>query len=145
MTTTKKYPVLVVIQLSGGNDYMNTVIPYSDGLYYDFRPVLGIPAEDVLPIDDKLGFHPSARPVKKKFWDTGKMALIHGVGYPNPNRSHFRSMDIWHTCEPEKLGTEGWVGRAIREVDPTEENVLTGVNFGPGLPRALAAPGVPVA
>jgi hypothetical protein len=73
------------------------------------------------------------------------VAIIQGIGYPNPNRSHFRSMDIWHTCEPDKVGTEGWLGRAIRDIDPHKENVLTGVNFGRGLPRALAAPGVPVA
>ena len=80
----------------------------------------------------------------KELWDQGN-AIIQGVGYPNPVRSHFRSMDIWHTCEPDKVGTEGWLGRAIRDIDPHKENVLTGVNFGRGLPRALAAPGVPVA
>ena len=78
-------------------------------------------------------------------YDQGKIALINGIGYPNPNRSHFRSMDIWHTCEPDKMGNEGWLGRVIRDLDPNAENVLTGVNFGRGLPRALALNGVPVA
>ena len=73
------------------------------------------------------------------------MAIIHGVGYANSPRSHFRSMDIWHTCEPDKLGTEGWLGRATRDIDPNKENVVTAVSFGPSLPRALALPGVPVA
>ncbi|MFQ6027180.1 MAG: DUF1501 domain-containing protein [Dehalococcoidia bacterium] len=145
MTSSTKDPVLVVIQLSGANDYMNTVIPYTDPNYYDFRPVVAIPQGEVVPIDGQLAFHPSVVPLKEKFWDTGKMSLIHGVGYPNPNRSHFRSMDIWHTCEPEIMGTEGWLGRAIRDLDPAAENVLTGVNIGPSLPRALAVPGVPVA
>ena len=144
MTTSTKDPVLVVIQLSGANDYMNTVIPYTDPNYYDFRPVVSIPQDEVVPIDSQLAFHPSVSPMKAKFWDTGKMALIHGVGYPNPNRSHFRSMDIWHTCEPEIMGTEGWLGRAIRDLDTASENVLTGVNIGPSLPRAMAVPGVPV-
>ena len=144
MTTSTKDPVLVVIQLSGANDYMNTVIPYTDPNYYDFRPVVSIPQDEVVPIDNQLAFHPSVSPMKAKFWDTGKMALIHGVGYPNPNRSHFRSMDIWHTCEPEIMGTEGWLGRAIRDLDTASENVLTGVNIGPSLPRAMAVPGVPV-
>jgi uncharacterized protein (DUF1501 family) len=81
----------------------------------------------------------------KALYDEGKVAVIQGVGYPTPNRSHFRSMDIWHTCEPEKMADEGWLGRAIRDLDPNKENVLTGVNFGRGLPKALAAPGVPVA
>ena len=144
MVASTKDPVLVVIQLSGANDYMNTVIPYADPLYYDFRPVVAVPQNEVMPIDDKLAFHTFTTPVNEKFWDTGKMALIHGVGYPNPNRSHFRSMDIWHTCEPDILGTEGWLGRAIRDLDPKAENVLTGVNFGSSLPRAMAVSGVPV-
>ena len=143
--TKTKDPVLVVVQLSGGNDYLNTIIPYNNGLYQDYRPNIGIPQEDVIPIDDELGFNPNLAPLKEKFWDTGKMALVHGVGFEGCNRSHFRSMDVWHTAEPDKMGTEGWLGRAIREVDPRGDNVLTGVSFGPGLPRAMALPGVPVA
>jgi uncharacterized protein (DUF1501 family) len=73
------------------------------------------------------------------------VAVLQGIGYPNPIRSHFRSMDIWHTAEPNKVITEGWLGKAIRDIDPQHENVLTAVNFGRGLPRALAAPGVSVA
>jgi uncharacterized protein (DUF1501 family) len=73
------------------------------------------------------------------------MAIIHGVGYANAPRFHFRSMDIWHTCEPDKLGTEGWLGRATKEIDPNKENVVTTVSFGPSLFRALTLPGVPVA
>ncbi len=144
MTTTKKDPILVVIQLTGGNDYLNTVIPYGNPRYYDNRPNVGIPQEQVLPIDDQFGFNPAMAPVKD-LYDQGKVAVVNGVGYPNPNRSHFRSMDIWHTCEPDKVGTEGWVGRVIRDLDPRAENVLTGVNFGRGLPRAMALSGVPVA
>ncbi len=144
MTTTKKDPVLVVVQLTGANDYMNTVIPYANPLYHDNRPTVGIPEDQVLPIDDQVGFNPACGPIKE-LYDQGKVAIINGVGYPSPNRSHFRSMDIWHTCEPEKIATEGWLGRVIRDLDPKAENVLTGVNFGRGLPRALALPGVPVA
>ena len=144
MTSTKKDPVLVVVQLTGGSDYMNMVVPYADPLYYDNRPTVGIPAEEVLPIDDRFGFNPTLGPIKD-LYDQGQVAVINGVGYPNPNRSHFRAMDIWHTCEPEKIATEGWLGRVIRDIDPHGENVLTGVNFGRGLPRALALTGVPVA
>ena len=144
MTTTTKDPILVVIQLTGGNDYLNTVIPYNDGRYHDSRPTVGIPADQVLPINDTYGFNP-ALPEFKQLYDAGKVAVINGIGYPAPNRSHFRSMDIWHTCEPEKVGTEGWLGRVIRDIDPHAENVLTGVNFGRGLPRAMALSGVPVA
>jgi len=144
MTSTKKDPVLVVLQLSGGNDALNTVVPHGDPRYYDNRPNVRVPEDQVLKIDDNVGLNPNMGPMKK-IYDEGKMAVIQGVGYPNPNRSHFRSMDIWHTCEPDTQGTEGWLGRAIKEIDPNKENVLTAVNFGRGLPRALAAPGVPVA
>ncbi len=139
-----KERVIVVLSLSGGNDGLNTLIPYSNPAYYDYRGTLGIPEDQVIPINDEVGFHPSMTELKK-IYDEGNMAVIQGVGYPNPSRSHFRSMDIWHTCEPDTIGSEGWLGRTIRDLDPNHENVLTGVNFGRGLPRALAAPGVPVA
>jgi len=144
MTTIKKDPVLVVFQLSGGNDYLNTIIPYSNPLYQDNRPAVGIAEERVIKIDDKVGFHPEMAPLKN-IWDRGDMAIVHGIGYANSPRSHFRSMDIWHTCEPDKLGTEGWLGRATRDIDPKKENVLTTVSFGPSLFRALVLPGTPVA
>ena len=144
MTSSKKDPVLVVLQLTGGNDALNTIVPYADPLYMDNRPVVRVEPEQVLPINGQVGFNPVMAPIKD-LYDQGKVAVIQGIGYPNPNRSHFRSMDIWHTSEPDKLGTEGWLGRAIRDIDPHKENVLTGVNFGRGLPRAMAAAEVPVA
>jgi len=143
MATTKA-PVLVVLQLSGGNDYMNTVIPYANSLYWENRPVVNIPEDKIIPLDDKVGFNPSMAALKP-FYDEGTMALIHGVGYNNSPRSHFRSMDIWHTCEPDIVGTEGWLGRALRDLDPKKENVVTGVSFGPSMFRAMSLPGVPVA
>jgi uncharacterized protein (DUF1501 family) len=135
-------PVLVVLQLSGGNDFMSTVIPYGDPFYYDFRKTVAIPEEKVLNIDDRFGMHPSMGPVKN-LYDLGKVAVINGIGYPDPDRSHFRSMDIWHTAEPTKAASEGWLGRAIRELDPNKQNVLTGVSFGRGLPRAMYLSGTP--
>jgi uncharacterized protein (DUF1501 family) len=144
MTSNKKDPVLVVLQMSGAYDALNTIIPYNDPLYMDYRPVLKVEPEQVLPIDGKVGFHPAMAPIKE-LYDQGKVAIIQGIGYPNPIRSHFRSMDIWHTAEPAKMVTDGWLGRTIRDLDPHKENVLTAVNFGRGLPRALAAPGVSVA
>ena len=124
MTATKKDPILVVIQLTGGNDYLNTLIPHGDSLYYDNRPNVGISPDDVLRIDDHLGFNPAMAPIKT-LYDQGNVAVINGIGYPNPNRSHFRSMDIWHTAEPDKVGNDGWLGRVIRDLDPNAENVLT--------------------
>lgn len=143
MAVNAKAPVLVVVQLTGGNDFMNTIIPYTNGVYHDSRPTVGIPAEQVLPCSETLGFNPHAAPLKS-LYDAGKVAIIQGIGYPNANRSHFRGMDIWHTCEPNRIVTEGWLGKAIRDLDPGHENVLTGVSFGRGLPRAMVAPGVPV-
>ena len=135
---------VVVLQLSGGNDALNTVIPYSNGLYYDQRPYLGILEERSLHLDGELALNPAMGPIKA-LWDEGKVAVINGVGYPNPNRSHFRSMDVWHTAQPADVAPEGWLGQAIRELDPKSENVVTGVNFGRGLPRAMYAKDVPVA
>ena len=144
MTVAEKDPVLVVLQLTGGNDYLNTVVPYADPLYRDYRPVVTVPEDQVLPLDDQVGLHPSMAPVRDLYQE-GRVAIIHGVGYANSPRSHFRSMDIWHTCEPDKLGTEGWLGRVVRDLDPNKENVVTAVSMGPSLFRALAAPGVSVA
>ena len=144
MVSNKKERSLVVIELAGGNDALNTVIPYNNGLYYDFRPGIAIPQEDVLRIDGELGFNPNMSPVKD-LWDQGKLAVINGIGYPAPNRSHFRSRDIWYTAEPESIGSQGWLGAALRDLDPAAENVLTGINIGRGLPRALVCKGVPVA
>ena len=144
MTTKTNEKNLVVVQLSGGNDALNTIIPYGDDLYYDNRPYVNIPQEKILKIDNYLGFNPSMAPLKE-LYEKGNVAIINGIGYSEPNRSHFRAMDIWHTGETKSVGTEGWLGRAIKELDPTSENVLTGVNFGRGLPRALYAKNVPVA
>ena len=144
MVSTKREKFLVVVQLGGGNDYLNTVVPYEDGHYLDNRPNVNVDPQTVLPLEDGLGLNPNMVPIKN-LWDEGKVAIINGIGYPNPNRSHFRGMDIWHTCDPEKLATEGWLGRAIRDLDPSAKNVLTGINYGKGLPRALSCQGVPVA
>ena len=144
MGSTVKDPVLSVMSLSGGNDGLNTVIPYNDPNYRDYRKALGIPEDQIIPITDQLGLHPAMAPLKK-YWDEGSLAIIQGIGYPNGSLSHFRSMDIWATCEPEELGVVGWLGSVIQDVDPPGDNVLTGVNFGRGLPRSLAKEGVAVA
>ena len=102
-----------------------------------------IARDTVLPVDDELGFDPNMGPWKDVCGD-GKDAIIHGIGFENSPRSHFRAMDIWHTCEPEVVGTEGWVAKVVRDLDPQGENVLKCVNFGQGLPRALALRGVPI-
>ena len=143
MVTDTKEQVLVVIQLSGGNDFMNTVVPYGNELYYDFRKALAVAENDILPINNQIGFPQYARPFHEEYMN-GKMAIVQGVGYPDSTRSHFRSMDIWHTCVPETIADEGWLGRTIRNLDPNKENPLTAVSIGQGLPRALSAKNVTV-
>ena len=145
MTSTTKDPILVVIQLTGGNDYLNTVIPYNHGRYRDSRPTVGIPADWALPIDDTYAFNP-ALPEIKALYDAGKVAVINCVGFPTPNRSHFRSMDIWHTCEPEKLRIPraGWAG-SFATLTPTPRTCSRALTSADGLPRAMALSGVLVA
>ena len=140
----KKERKLVVVQLSGGNDYLNCVVPYDDPRYVDNRPNVRITEDRVLPLDGTYGLNPGMQPIKE-LYDQGKVAVIHGVGYPEPNRSHFRSMDIWHTAEPRHIANEGWLGNSVRQMYPEGDNVVAAVNFGGGLPRALIAKGAPVA
>ncbi|HEU5290710.1 MAG TPA: DUF1501 domain-containing protein [Cyclobacteriaceae bacterium] len=105
--------VLVVIQLSGGNDGLNTIIPYQNDLYYQHRPTLAISKSNVLKASDSLGFHPSLTKLNE-LYDQGYLSVINNVGYPNPDRSHFRSMDIWHTAsDATEYLTTGWVGRYL--------------------------------
>lgn len=144
MGTTDKDPVVVVVELAGGNDYLNTVIPYTDPNYYDNRKTLRVEEDEVLKLDGELGLNPNMGPMKD-LYEAGDLAIIHGVGYENASRSHFRSMDIWHTCEPVAVADDGWIGRAEREIDPKGENTVGIVSVGYGLPRALVAEGVPVA
>ncbi len=142
-TKLQKPPVLVVIQLSGGLDFLNTLIPYQSGVIRDARPHVMVPMEDALPLDDELAWHPAAKALKE-LYDAGHVAVVQGVGWENSSRSHFRAMDIWHTCEPDEIATEGWLAKVTREFDAASENPLTAVSFGLDLPRALAASGVTV-
>ena len=135
---------IVVVQLSGGNDYLNCVIPYEDPNYLDNRPNVRLNEDQVIPIGQGLGMNPAMAPIKE-LYDQGKVAIIHGTGYPDPNRSHFRSMDIWHTAEPTKVGNEGWLGNAVNQMHPKHDNVVAAVNFGSALPRALVSHQAPVA
>jgi len=131
-------PILVLIQLAGGNDGLNTVVPYTNDFYHNARPAIGIKADSVLNLSDTLGLNPSLTGFKDLF-DAGHLSVISGVGYPNPNRSHFRSTEIWQTASDEdKYLTDGWLGRyfdnACKGCDPT-----IAVNIGPRLPQALSS------
>jgi uncharacterized protein (DUF1501 family) len=106
-----KERVLVILELTGGNDGLNTVIPYRDDLYYRNRPTLGIKKDRVLKVDDHVGLHPRLEGLHQLHKD-GQLAIVQGVGYPNPDRSHFESMDIWQAADPTRRTTTGWVARA---------------------------------
>jgi len=134
--TGKDGKILVVVQLSGGNDGLNTVVPFGDDAYHRARPGLRHDDKSVLKLDNYLGLHPNLAPFKE-LYDNGRMAVVQGVGYPNPNRSHFRSMDIWHSAAPDKeVVTTGWVGKyfdnTCNGADPH-----VGVSIGEQMPLAM--------
>lgn len=131
-----KKNVLVVIQLSGGNDGLGTVIPYTDGTYFTSRPTLALKSEQILRLTDSVGLHPNLKGLKG-LYDNGHMAVMQGVGYPNPNRSHFRSMAIWQSARPDVNEPTGWLGRLLEAEDDDEENTLRALNIGALLPRTL--------
>ncbi|MFN9549011.1 MAG: DUF1501 domain-containing protein [Pirellulaceae bacterium] len=103
--------VLVVVQLTGGNDGLNTVVPFREDAYYRARPKLALPADRLLKLDDQFGLHPAMTGLRDLV-DKGRFSIVHGVGYPTPNRSHFESMDVWHSCQQKsRREREGWIGR----------------------------------
>ena len=125
---------LVVIQLTGGNDGLNTLVPYTNPAYYAARPNIAIPRSEVLTLGQGLGMHPALMPLMG-LWDAGQLAWMENVGYPNPNRSHFASMAIWHTADPSQASSEGWIGRISEQIgDP-----FCACNIGTATPLALIA------
>jgi uncharacterized protein (DUF1501 family) len=138
IATGRDNPILVLIQLAGGNDGLNAVVPYTNDFYYKARPTISIPADQALKLSDTLGFHPSMTGFKSLF-DAGQLSVVNGVGYPNPNRSHFRSTEIWQTAsDEEQYLTDGWLGRyfdnACQGCDPT-----VGLSIGPAMPQAFSS------
>jgi uncharacterized protein (DUF1501 family) len=129
---------LVIVQLAGGNDGLNTLIPYADGAYYDARPDLAINPEAALHLDDRVALHPNLGGLKGLF-DDGRLAIVQGAGYPEPNRSHFRSMEIWHTASTATDVRNGWLGRLL---DVTKEDLSAlwrAANVGAAAPLSLAS------
>ena len=136
--TGKEGTILVVLQMAGGNDGLNMVVPYADDAYHRARPRLAVPADQILRIDNYVGLNPKLTGLKALF-DEGYLAVIQGVGYPNPNRSHFRSTEIWQTAsDADRNVNEGWLGRYFDNccagADPT-----VGVAIGEETPQAFAA------
>jgi uncharacterized protein (DUF1501 family) len=138
IVTGKDGTILVVLQMAGGNDGLNTVIPYADDAYHVARPRLRLAADQVLKIDNHIGLNPKLSGLKS-FYDEGHLAIVQGVGYPNPNRSHFRSTEIWQTAsDADHTSNDGWLGRYFDNccsgADPT-----VGVAIGGETPQAFAA------
>lgn len=125
-----KQSVLVVVQLTGGNDGLNTVIPYSDPAYRSARPNLALGTDSLLNIDDELALHPALKGFADLLED-GRLAIIQGVGYPNPNRSHFVSMDIWHKATPSVREAYGWIGRTTPLLGDEGGAIHVGQGDGP--------------
>lgn len=120
----------VLIELQGGNDGLNTLIPYSNPLYYKARPNIAIPEENVLKLNEYVGFHPSMKKIKELF-DLGEVAVFQGLGYDNPNRSHFRSIEIWDTAsKSDEYLTDGWLKPYAKQDRPIQGVVLQG-SYGP--------------
>ncbi|HEV3202755.1 MAG TPA: DUF1501 domain-containing protein [Gemmataceae bacterium] len=135
--------VLVVVELTGGNDGLNTLIPFENDLYHQNRPVLRIPKENVIPLTDQVGFHP-AMPGMAELFKAGKLCVVQGVGYPDPSRSHFRSTEIWHTGNPTKGSSAGWLGRILDfQLNPNDDR-MRGLSLADYLPIALQAEKVAV-
>jgi uncharacterized protein (DUF1501 family) len=135
--------VLVVINFQGGNDGLNTVVPHGMSAYYRYRPQIGIRPQDVLRIDDVVGLNPSLKAFKS-LYDAGSVAIVQGVGYPQPDHSHFRSTEIWQTAAPDAYVSTGWLGRYLDTAGLPRENLFNAVAVSPVLPEALIARDVDV-
>ena len=134
---------LVIVQLAGGNDGMNTVVPASDPVYRSSRKNIGLKEEEVLPLAEGFGLHPSLTGMKG-LWDSGKLAVVRGVGYPNQNYSHFKSMAIWQAGDPEMKLDNGWLGRTLEQLESQEHDPFLGFNIGNSTPDEMRTPKIPV-
>lgn len=130
--------VLVVVNFQGGNDGLNTVVPFGMPAYYKYRPTLAVSQNDVLRIDATVGLNPALAPLKA-LYDQGRVAIVHGVGYPQPDFSHFRSTEIWQTAAPGRYESTGWLGRYLDGAKLPSENLFNAVAIADVLPEALIA------
>ncbi len=128
--------VLVVINFQGGNDGLNTVVPFGMPEYYRYRPSIGVPQNDVLRIDDTFGLNPVLAPFKQMY-DKGNVAIVHGVGYPDPDHSHFRSTEIWQTAQPKGYESTGWIGRYLDSASLPKNNLFNAVALSNVLPEIM--------
>jgi uncharacterized protein (DUF1501 family) len=134
---------LIVVQMAGGNDGVNTVIPYTDPLYRKLRPTLALTETEILTLDSRLAFHPEMAPLKK-FWDEGHLAVVEGVGYPNQSLSHFEAMDIWQTLDLQGKTSEGWLGKLVAGMVDKDGHPFKALDIGVQTPTALSSISTPV-
>ncbi len=134
---------LIVVQMAGGNDGLNTVVPYSDSQYYKVRPTIAIAESKVLHLDNRLGLHPNLAPLKH-LWDTGHMAIVEGVGYPNQSLSHFQAMDIWQTLDLSGNGSDGWLGKLVSGWVDNDGHPFKALDIGVQTAQALSSISAPV-
>jgi len=134
---------LIVVQMAGGNDGLNTVIPFTDDVYLQNRKNTASPEDQIHKLDDRFALHPAMGGMKG-LWDQGKMAVVHGVGYPQPSFSHFRSMDIWQTANPEGKADEGWLAKLVKGSVDRRGHPFAGFAAGGTLPPALMSPDYPI-
>jgi uncharacterized protein (DUF1501 family) len=130
--------VLVVLNMQGGNDGLNMVVPHATAEYYRYRPTLAVPASDVLRIDDRVGLNPAMRSLKDMY-DRGQVAIVQGAGYPRPDHSHFRSTQIWQTASPDSFERTGWIGRFLDRANLPKSNLWNGVAISDVLPEVMVA------
>ena len=136
--------VLVVVNFQGGNDGLNTVVPFGMPGYYKYRPTLAVPQNDVLRINDTIGLNPELKPLKAMY-DKGQVAIVQGVGYPKPDFSHFRSTEIWQTAAPDAYVSTGWLGRYLDGANLPAANLFNAIAIADVLPEVLVANRVDVA
>lgn len=129
---------LIVVQMAGGNDGLNTLVPYTDSAYYSARPTLAVAQTDVLHLNERLGLHPSLKALMP-LWQQGRLAAVEGVGYPNPNLSHFAAMDIWQTLDLNGQGGQGWLGKYVAGMVDKDGHPFQSLAIGTSLPVALNA------
>jgi uncharacterized protein (DUF1501 family) len=129
---------LIVVQMAGGNDGLNAVVPYTDSAYYQARPTLAIPQGQVLDLNGRLGLHPALKALQP-LWQANQFAIVEGVGYPNPNLSHFASMDIWQTLDLNGQGAQGWLGKYVAGLVDQDGHPFQSLAVGTALPTALRA------
>lgn len=130
VNTRSSERILVVVEMAGGNDGLNTVVPFQQDAYHRARPTLALSKADVISVDDELGFHPVMSGMAD-LMSRGKLAVVQGVGYDNPNRSHFESMDIWHTCQRKSDNRiDGWLGRYLQSIGLTDSSDPAGLHLG---------------